>query len=104
MRRGEIWWVTLPQPMGRRPAVLLTREAAYRFLASFTVALITRAARKVSTHVAVGPDDGLPEESAVNLDDLYTIPAVQFTERICELSPRRMREVDEALRFALELD
>ncbi|MCH8087678.1 MAG: type II toxin-antitoxin system PemK/MazF family toxin, partial [Chloroflexi bacterium] len=29
MRRGEVWWADLPPPSGRRPVVLLSRDAAY---------------------------------------------------------------------------
>jgi mRNA interferase MazF len=29
MKRGEVWWATLPEPVGRRPVVLLSRNAAY---------------------------------------------------------------------------
>jgi mRNA interferase MazF len=38
MRRGEVWWANLPKPVGRRPVVLLSRNAAYPVGASVTVA------------------------------------------------------------------
>jgi hypothetical protein len=38
MKRGEVWWVDMPEPAGRRPAVLLSRDAAYRVRAAITVA------------------------------------------------------------------
>jgi mRNA-degrading endonuclease toxin of MazEF toxin-antitoxin module len=41
MKRGEVWWVDLPAPAGRCPAVLLSRDAAYRVRASITVALVS---------------------------------------------------------------
>ena len=46
MKRGEVWWVVLPGPAGRRPAILLSRDAAYRVRAAITVAPITRTLRK----------------------------------------------------------
>lgn len=104
MKRGEVWWASLSEPMGRRPVVLLTRDGAYRFLNAFTAASLTRSIRKIVTHVAVGPGDGVPQESVVNLDDLQSVGKEQLTERICELTPSRMREVDDALMFALGLD
>ena len=38
MKRGEVWWANLPKPVGRRPVVLLSRNAAYAVRASVTVA------------------------------------------------------------------
>ena len=38
MKRGEVWWANLPKPVGRRPVVLLSRNAAYPVRASVTVA------------------------------------------------------------------
>ena len=26
MKRGEVWWVAFPEPIGRRPAVLVSRD------------------------------------------------------------------------------
>jgi mRNA-degrading endonuclease toxin of MazEF toxin-antitoxin module len=39
----------------------------------------------------------------VNLDDITTIPKTLVIERISTLSAERMREIDEAVRFALDL-
>lgn len=29
MRQFEVWWTNLPQPAGRRPVLLLSRNDAY---------------------------------------------------------------------------
>jgi len=29
MKRGEVWWANLPKPVGGRPVLLLSRNAAY---------------------------------------------------------------------------
>jgi mRNA-degrading endonuclease toxin of MazEF toxin-antitoxin module len=34
MKRGEVWWANLAKPVGRRPVVLLSRNAAYPIRAS----------------------------------------------------------------------
>jgi mRNA-degrading endonuclease toxin of MazEF toxin-antitoxin module len=39
----------------------------------------------------------------VNLDDITTIPKTLITEQISTLSDERMREIAEAVRFALDL-
>ncbi len=104
MRRGEVWWARLPSPAGRRPVVLLSRDAAYRVRNAATVAPVTRTIREIPTEVPLDKDDGLPRRCVVNLDDIATIPKPLLDERLTVLSERRMREIDRAIRFALGLD
>jgi mRNA interferase MazF len=59
MRRGEVWWADLPAPAGRRPVVLLTRDAAYDTRASVSIAPVTRTIRDIPVEVPLGPEDGL---------------------------------------------
>jgi mRNA-degrading endonuclease toxin of MazEF toxin-antitoxin module len=40
----------------------------------------------------------------VNLDDIATLPKVLIKERITALSAEKIQQVDEAIRFALDLD
>ena len=103
MRRGEVWWAQLPRPAGRRPVVLLSRDAAYRVRTAVTVAPVTRTVRNIPTEVSVGRADGLPARSVVNLDDIATIPKALLKERLTSLGPSRMRDVDRAILFALEI-
>ncbi len=103
MRRGEVWWAQLPRPIGRRPVVLLSRDAAYRIRTAVTVAPVARTVRNIPVEVSLDRGDGLHAPCVVNLDDIITIPKALVTERISTLSPERMREVGEAVRFALDL-
>ena len=80
------------------------RDGVYDYLTHVTIAPITGRIRKIFSHVLVGPDDGLPRLSEVNLDSVSTIDKSLLKSRIGQLGPERMREVDEALRFALGLD
>ena len=74
MRGGEVWWADLPPPAGRRPVLLLSRDAAYRVRSSVTVAPITRTVRSIPVEVPLDRSDGMPVACAVNLDDILTIP------------------------------
>jgi len=103
VRRGEVWWAELPQPTGRRPAVLLSRNAAYRVRTSITVGMVTRTARAIPVEVPLGPEDGMPQQCVINLDDILTIPKARLTERIITLSPQKMTAVARAIIFALDL-
>ncbi len=103
MRRGEVWWAELPPPAGRHPVVLLSRDAAYRVRASVTVGVVTRTIRSIPVEVPLGPEDGMPQECVINLDDILTIPKVRLIERITTLSPQKMTAVARAIVFALDL-
>ncbi len=103
MNRGEVWWVDMPLPAGRRPAVLLSRNSAYRVRAAVTVAPITRMVRNIPVEVLLGQRDGMPTRCVVNLDDITTIPKLLIKQRITTLSAVRIQEIDDAIRFALEL-
>ena len=103
MRRGEIWWAQLPPPIGRRPVLLLSRDAAYSVRTSVTAAIITRTIRNIPVEVLLEQEDGLPTQCAVNLDNILTIPKSRLTERLTILSPDKMTAVARAITFALDL-
>jgi len=104
VKRGEVWWVDMPPPAGRRPAVLLSRDAAYRVRAAITVAPVTRTIRNIPVEVVLDPSDGMPARCAVNLDEITTLPKVLIRQRITSLSAEKIQQIDQAIRFALDLD
>ncbi|MDO8635303.1 MAG: type II toxin-antitoxin system PemK/MazF family toxin, partial [Dehalococcoidia bacterium] len=73
MRRGEVWWASLPAPFGKRPALMLSRDRAYNIRTSVTVAPVTRTIRGIPVEVPLGTEDGMPMTCAANLDDIITI-------------------------------
>jgi mRNA interferase MazF len=103
MRRGEVWWAELAKPVGKRPALLLSRDAAYSVRTSVTVAIITRTIRNIPVEVPLSPDEGLPTKCVVNLDEIITIPKSRLVERITVLTAVKMAEVNQAISFALDL-
>jgi len=103
MRRGEVWWAKLPPPAGRRPVLLLSRDAAYNVRTSVTVAIITRTIRNIPVEVLLGQEDGMPAKCVVNVDVILTIPKSRITERITALSAAKMVAVSKAIVFALDL-
>ena len=104
MQRGEVWWANFARPMGRRPVLLLSRDAQYAVRSSLTVALITRTIRNVPVEVPLDESDGLPARCVVNVDELITIPKASLDARITLLPPEKMDRVQEALLFALALE
>ena len=104
MRRGEVRWAELPSPIGRRPVLLLSRDAAYNVRTSVTVAMVTRTIRNIPVEVLLGQADGMPVKCVVNLDGILTIPKSRLTERITQLSPDKMTAVAKAIVFTLDLN
>lgn len=104
MLRGEIRWADLPMPRGRRPVLLLSRDAHYPLRTAVTVAPITRGVRNIASRVPLDEDDGMPTRSDVNLDDLLTIEKASVLELITVLSEAKMLRVSQAIVFALDLD
>ena len=103
MKRGEVWWASLPAPIGQRPVVLLSRDEAYAVRNAVTVAEVTRTIRGIPVEVPLGPEDGLPARCAANLDTIMTIRKELLTKRIALLRSEKMAEVQKAVKFALDL-
>ena len=103
MRRGEVWWAELPEPAGRRPVVLLSRNEAYAVRELVTVAPVTSHVRRIPSEVPLGRSDGLPRNCAANLDTITTIPKRILTTRLAILAPAKITAIDRAVRFALSL-
>jgi mRNA interferase MazF len=97
--RSEVWWVEHPDA-GRRPFLVLTREAAIPVLHSVLAVPATRTIRQIPTEVALNESDGMPEECALSLDNLTNVPKALFRERITRLSVDRMTQVCHALLLA----
>ncbi len=101
MRRGEVRWYRFPRPDKNRPVVILTRDSVLEYLGEATVAPITRTVRGIPSEVMLGPEDGLPETCAVNLDHLQTVSKGRLGNVITTLTGRRLAQIREGLLFAL---
>ena len=99
MNRGEVWWLEHPDA-GRRPACVLTRQAAISVLSSVLVAPATRTVRGIPTEVALSRADGMPDECVLSFDTLATVPRALLTERITALEDEKLGEICRALRTA----
>ncbi len=97
--RGEIWWVEHPDA-GRRPFLVLTRQAAIPVLNSVLAVPATRTSRRIPTEVVLDVAEGMPEECALSLDNVTLVPKELFRTRITRLSIERMSEVCRALALA----
>jgi mRNA-degrading endonuclease toxin of MazEF toxin-antitoxin module len=102
MQRGEIWWADFPAPVHRHPVVIVSREKSLEASDTVVVARITARIRETPEEVPIGAEDGLPK-TVINTRLLSTISKKSLVSRIASLSPRKILQLDEALRYALDL-
>jgi mRNA interferase MazF len=103
MKRGDVRWYMFKPPDKRRPVLILTRNSILEYLNEVTVAPITSTIRDIASEVRLGKEDGMPNECAVNLDYIQTVPKDHVGKLVTALSRERLVEVRNAIRFALEL-
>jgi mRNA interferase MazF len=97
VKRREVWWYEDPRA-GRRPFLILTREAAIPVIA----VPATRTIGGIPTEVPLGTDDGMPAECVLTLDNLRVIRPALCTQRLAGIGPERLAEVCAALRIAVD--
>ena len=111
IHQGDVVWVELPRASGsvpskRRPAVVLQSDRFNRSaLNTVVVAAVTSnlrlAALPGNVRLARG-EAGLPRASVVNVTQLATIDRSAATERIGQVTLRRVRQIWEGVRLVLE--
>ena len=112
IRRGEIWWASLPDAAGsgpgfRRPVLVVQandfNDSAIRTVICAAITANLRLA-KAPGNVQLGRRaSGLNKESVVNVSQLVTLDKRFLTERVAGLAPASLRSVDAGLRLALDL-
>jgi mRNA interferase MazF len=82
IKRGEIWWVTLPTPAGtepgyRRPVLIIQSNNFNRNRISTVIAVVitsnTKLAQAPGNVLLPKKISGLPKESVVNISQVITI-------------------------------
>lgn len=112
MKRGEIWWASLPDPTGsepgcRRPVLIVqTNEFNRSAIRTVIVAAITsnRALAAAPGNVELSTrGTGLTVKSVVNVSQVVTLDKGFLTERGGRVSSSAMRRIEDGLRLVLAL-
>jgi mRNA interferase MazF len=99
--RGEVWWCELPE-VGRRPVIVLSRNAAIPRLRRALIGPCTTTIRGIPSEVRLEPtEDPVPRSSVVNLDSAESVSIGTLVERLGRLGDDRMRQVCDALAIAV---
>jgi len=100
--RGELWWCE-PSDVGRRPVVVLSRDAAIPRLRRALIAPCTTTIRRLASEVVLEPgEDPIPRPSSVNLDSVESVSVAVLVKRLGRLSDARMRQICGALEVAVD--
>ena len=113
MKRGEIWWASMPEPArsgpGFRRPVLIVSDDSYNVsrIATVIAAVITGNLR-----LADAPGNlrfstagtGLAKPSVVNVSQLITLDKALLTARAGRLGPAQIASVEKGLRLVLGLE
>ncbi len=107
MRRGELYRVDHPSardPQRFRVFVIVSRQVLIDSRFSTVIcAPVYSAYDGLSTQVTVGIDEGLKHDSGIHCDELVSLSKSALTHYVGSLSPQKLRDLDRALRTALEL-
>lgn len=100
--RGEVWWCELPD-IGRRPVVVLSRNAAIPRLRRTLVGPCTTTIRGLASEVVLEPnEDPVPRRCAVNLDSVESVAVAVLVQRLGRLADERVRQICAALEVAVD--
>lgn len=100
--RGEVWWCEMAE-IGRRPVVVLSRDAVIPRHRRALVAPCTTTIRGLVSEVVLEPgEDPVPRRSAVNLDSVESVSIGILTSRLGRLGDTRLREICAALAVAVD--
>ena len=108
MKRGELYRVANPSsrdPKRFRVFVVVSRQALIetRF-SSVICAPFYSHHNGLATQVEAGIDEGLKHDSSIHCDELVSLPRSALTNYIGTLPPEKLKELNLALKIALELE
>ncbi len=112
IQRGEIWWASLPEPVGsepgyRRPVLIVQSDDFNRSRIATVIAVVITS----NTRLAQAPGNlflskkltRLPKDSVANISQIVTIDKNFLTEKVSRLPPNHFEQIERGLRLVLQL-
>lgn len=114
MKRGEVYWADLvprsgSEQQGRRPVIVISHDAFNQtrgWRSIIVVPLSTSAAQAGRGPTAVALPKGaagLNKESVALCHQVTTLDRSKLTQRVGELSPRELSQIEAGLKAAMSL-
>ncbi len=109
IKRGELYYADLSPVVGSeqggiRPVLVVQNDVGNKYSPTVIAAAVTSRINKAKlpTHIELNAVEyGLSKDSVVLLEQIRTLDKRRLKERICELSPKTMIMVDDALLISL---
>jgi mRNA interferase MazF len=112
MRRGDVWWADLEEPVGsspgfRRPLVIVQSDAFNRSRIPTVVAVVltsnVRLLDAPGNVLVSSRQSGLAKDSVANVSQVVTVDREVLTERVGSLDSSTMTAIGRGLRLVLGL-
>jgi len=115
MKRGDVYWADLvprsgSEQTGRRPVVVVSHDGfnqtpGWRSIIVVPVSTSSRQSKRGPSVIELsGGSGGLPRTSYAVCHQVTTLDRAKLTKRIGSLVPESLREVEEGLKAAMDLD
>ncbi len=112
IKRGEIWWAELPDPIGSEPGyrralvIIQSNEFNNSNIGTVIAAVITSnifLAQAPGNVILPAKSSKLSKKSVVNVSQIITVDKSFLTEKAHTLASKFMEQIDDGLRLILKL-
>ncbi|MBK5275026.1 MAG: type II toxin-antitoxin system PemK/MazF family toxin [Desulfuromonadales bacterium] len=112
MKRGEIWWADLPNPVAsepgyRRPLVIVQIDEFNRSRINTVVVVVLttnlRLAEAPGNVLLKSVQTGLPKDSVANASQVLTVDKSFLTEKAGKLRKLELQKIESGLRLVMGL-
>ncbi len=111
IHQGDIFWIDLAEPSGSEPGyrhphvVVQNNVFNHSDIRTVVVCALTSNLKRANAPGNVLLDQketNLPKQSVVNVSQLFTVDKTQLIEYVGTLAPKRVREILDGIKLALE--
>lgn len=112
IRRGDIWWVDLPEPKGsmpgfRHPMLIIQQDSFNQANINTVIGVVIttnlRLGQMPGNVILKARQSGLLVEAVVNITQIVTANKSDLLEYVETLPERKMEQVENSLRLVLSL-